>query len=209
MAMAAGDAQQRIETYLAKLRLRLRGINDQDVREIVEELRSHILDKASGSGEVTAGGVDAALAALGSPEELATEYVTDNLLARVELSRSPVQILKSLFRWASLSVAGFVVFLCAIAGYFLGVVLIVCALLKPIHPQTAGLWVYRTSSGELAPSLRLGFGSPPVGGRDVLGWWIVPVGLVAGCSLVLLISWLALWCARRYRRSRVLPGSLM
>ena len=45
MAMAAGDVQQGIETYLARLRLRLRGINDQDVHEIVEELRGHILDK--------------------------------------------------------------------------------------------------------------------------------------------------------------------
>lgn len=49
--MEAGDVQQGIETYLARLRLRLRGINDQDVREILEERRSHILDKASLSGQ--------------------------------------------------------------------------------------------------------------------------------------------------------------
>jgi len=67
---------------------------------IVEELRSHILDKASANGEATAAGVDAALAALGRPEDLAREYVTDAVLARAEVSRSPVRILKSLFRWA-------------------------------------------------------------------------------------------------------------
>ena len=65
--------------------------------------------------------VDAALAALGSPEELASEYMTDKLLARAEVSRSPVRILESLFRWASLSVAGFFVFLASIVGYLLGV----------------------------------------------------------------------------------------
>ena len=203
--MAAGDVQQGIETYLARLRLRLRGINDQDVREIVEELRSHILDKASLSGEVTAEGADAALAALGSPEELANEYMTDNLLAQAEVSRSPVRILRSLFRWASLSIAGFFVFMGSILGYFLGVAFMLCALLKPVHPRTAGLWIFPADADASTISLRLGFGSVPAGGRDVLGWWIVPIGLVAGCGLVMLTTRLARWCVRQYRRSRVLP----
>jgi hypothetical protein len=60
MTTVDGDAQQKIETYLARLRGRLRGVNEQDVREIVEELRNHILDKASlGGAEVTASGVGA------------------------------------------------------------------------------------------------------------------------------------------------------
>jgi len=205
MAMAARDPQQRIETYLARLRVHLRGINDEDVREIVEELRSHIVDKVGVSGELSAGGVDAALDALGSPEELAGEYMTDNLLARAEVSRSPLHILESLFRWASLSGAGFLVFMGSIVGYFLGVVFVLCALLKPLHPQTAGLWVYRNSTGDLVTSLRLGFGSAPVGGKDVLGWWIVPIGLVVGCVLLMLTTRFALWCARQYRRSRKVP----
>src|SRR5271155_5480136 len=95
------EAQQRIEAYLGRLRRRLRGMNDEDVREIVEELRSHIIDRATANGEVTAGGVDAALAKLGSPEDLAVEYMTDALLARAEVSRSPLRILASLFRWGS------------------------------------------------------------------------------------------------------------
>ena len=127
MVLTARDPQQRIEAYLARLRVRLRGINDQDIREIVEELRSHILDKSNVSGEVTAGSVGETLAALGTPEELASEYLTDNLLAQAEVSRSPLQILRSLFRWASLSVAGFLVFMASIVGYFLGVAFILCA----------------------------------------------------------------------------------
>jgi hypothetical protein len=205
MAISNSDAQQRIEAYLARLRVRLCGINDQDVHEIVEELRSHILDKANVSGEVTAAGVDAALSALGSPEELASEYMTDNLLAQAEVSRSPLQILGSLFRWASLSVAGFFVLVGSLVGYVLGVAFILCGLLKPFHPQTAGLWVIPDGTGASEISLRLGFGSAPAGGRDVLSWWIVPIGLVVGCGLVMLTTRFALWCVRQYRRSRVLP----
>jgi hypothetical protein len=206
MTNAKGDAHERIDAYFAKLRKRLRDLNEQDVREIVEELRSHILDRANVDGEVSVGKVDAALAALGSPEHLAGEYLTDNLLALAEVSRSPLRILEILFRWASLSVAGFSVFLSSIVGYFLGIAFVLCALLKPAHPQSAGLWIYPAGGGDSEISLRLGFGSPPPDGRDLLGWWIVPVGLVAGCGLVMLTTRFGLWCLRRYRQSRLSRG---
>jgi hypothetical protein len=206
MANAKSDAHDRIEAYLAKLRKGLRDLNEQDVREIVEELRSHILERANVGGEVAVGKVDVALAALGSPEQLAGEYLTDNLLALAEASRSPLRILEILFRWASLSLAGFLVFLSSIVGYFIGIAFVLCALLKPAHPQTAGLWIYPAGGGEFEVSLRLGFGSPPPDGRDLLGWWIVPIGLVMGCGLVMLTTRFALWCARRYRESRLTRG---
>ena len=96
------DAKQKSEAYLAKLRAQLRGFDNQQVAEIVAELRSHIMDKLAIPGDaVTAAQVDAALAALGSPEELASQYITDNLLARAEVSRSLLPLLDGLFRWAS------------------------------------------------------------------------------------------------------------
>jgi hypothetical protein len=201
----AGDARQKMDAYLGRLRQRLRGMHREDVQEIVAELRSHILDKAAASGEVTQASVEAALAQLGSPEELASQYMTDHLLARAEVSRSPVRILESLFRWASLSVAGFLVLLGSIVGYFLGGAFILCAALKPFHPESAGLWRIPHGPDDLEFSLRLGFGNPPVGGRELLGWWIVPVGFGVGCWLVILTTRVALWCAGRYRKSRPLP----
>jgi len=209
----SGDAQQRIDAYLGRLRGRLRGANDEEIREIVAELRSHIMDKAAASsqvsdeatGEITTVGVDAALAALGSPEELASQYMTDTLLARAEVSRSPVQILRSLFRWASLSVAGFLVLLGSLIGYSLGVILMLVAVAKLFHPQTAGLWILPGGSGDYEMSFRLGFGSAPAGGRDLLGWWIVPIGWVLGGGLVMLTTSMAVGFVRHYRRSLVLP----
>jgi hypothetical protein len=202
MASAKSDAHERIDAYLAKLRKRLRDLNEQDVREIVEELRSHILDRANVGGEMSVGKVDVALAALGSPEQLAGEYLTDNLLALAEVSRSPLRVLEILFRWASLSVSGFLVFLSSVVGYFLGIAFVLGALLKPVHPQSAGLWIYPAGGGNSEISLRLGFGSPPPDGRDLLGWWIVPIGLLLGCGLVMLTTRFGLWCLRRFRQSR-------
>jgi len=200
----ADDPQQKIDVYLNRIRERLRGLRAEERHEILEELRGHIMEKAAGG--MTGAAVDAALESLGRPEELAREYVTDELLARAEVSRSPLRILDSLFRWASLSIAGFFVLLGAITGYFLGVVFFLFAALKPFHPETAGLWASRDASGNLSLSVHMGFGYAPVSGREVLGWWIVPIGLLSGCLLVILTTRFGLWCTRIYRKSRALPG---
>jgi hypothetical protein len=200
MTNPAGE-QQRIKQYLERLRAQLHGFREAEVREIVEELRSHVFEKTASGGE----SLDSVLAALGSPEELAGQYAADNLLAKVEASRSPLRILESLFRWGSISVAGVFVLLGSLLGYFLGGALVLCALLKAFHPHAAGLWLLPSPAGDPTLSLRLGFSTTPVGGRELLGWWIVPMGLLVGGGLVMLTTRFAIWCVRNYRSSRRFP----
>jgi len=200
-----GDAETRIDAYLMEVRRRLRGLGEEQTREIVAELRSHIVERAGGNEALTPDGVEAALHALGSAEELASQYVTDALLARVEVSRSPFRLLDTLFAWASVSIAGFFVTITSVVGYTLGVVFILVALLKPIHPADAGLWAVHDGGGDLELSVRMGFGTPPSNGHELLGWWIIPLGLVTGCGLIVLTTRFALWCVRMYRQSRLLP----
>jgi hypothetical protein len=195
------DARQRIDAYLEKLRKNLTGISREDALDIVQELRSHILEKASVDGEVTASAVNATLSALGSADEIAAQYLADNLLTRAARTRSPIVLLQALFRWASLSIVGVFVLLGCVLGYLVGASFVICAILKPLHPRTAGLWKLADDSY----SLRLGFGTIPAFGRELLGWWIVPVGLLAGGGLCLLTSHFALWCARKLRGSHNLP----
>ena len=195
----SADSQQKIDAYLKTLRKRLRGLSDQDSSDVVEEIRSHILDKAAVEGEITPGAVASALAALGSPEELASQYVTDDLLTRARVTRSPWLILRSLFRWASLSFAGFCILMFSVIGYFLAGAFVLCAVLKPIYPHTAGLWLL-PDPADISLSLRLGSGTPPVDARELLGWWIIPLGLVAGVGLVLLTFHFGLWSIRKFWR---------
>ena len=198
------DAQRTIDSFLKQVRKGLRGMSDDDARDIIEELRSHILDRAATNGMLNVEAVNSAVAALGAPEELASQYVTDELLSRAQVSRSPLLILNALFRWAGLSVAGAFVLLGSVIGYFLAIVFAAVALLKPLHPYTAGLWVLRGSDSY---SIRLGFFGAPVGAREILGWWVVPIGLFLGYGLFLLTTRFALWSVRHYRRSRGLPHS--
>jgi hypothetical protein len=197
----------RVEDYLERLHRALSGLSREAASEILEELRGHILEKAASNterGEATPAGVEAVLSALGSPEELAAQYLADDLLERAAHGWSPLLLMRGLLRWASLSIGGVFVFVGGLVGYFLGAALMLCAMLKPLHPQTAGLW--RLSDEAHSYSLRLGFSGVPAGATDVLGWWIVPVGLLAGGGLCLLTTQVALWCVRQYRKPHTPRG---
>jgi hypothetical protein len=137
---------------------------------------------------------------LGGPEELASQYVTDDLLARAQVARSPWLLIQSLFRWASLSLVGLCMLTFALLGYFLAGSFALCALLKPFHPNAAGLWLLPDPADAYSVSLRLGFGPPPADGRELLGWWIVPIGLAFSMGLVFLTFHFGLWGIRRFWR---------
>jgi hypothetical protein len=191
-----GDGALMLEAYLSELRSRLRGLPEADVFEIVAELRSHVRDSGAGTGLVE-GEVAVALARLGSPAELASLYRTDRLLLRAGRSRSPWLLLWSLFRWAAISVAGSGVLIPVIAGYVVAGSLFMAALIKPFAPDRVGLW--RLSSDEI--SLRLGLSAtPPPPGQELLGFWIVPLGLMLGAGTFFLAVWFGRWAIHRLRR---------
>jgi hypothetical protein len=125
------------------------------------------------------------LARLGSPEHLASLYAAERLLVRAERGGSPWLLATALLRWASVSAAGYLL----AAGFF------IAALVKPFAPGRVGLW--RTAD---ALSLHLGLaGGPAPRGEELLGWWIVPIGLLLGAAAAWLTARLARWAIRRFR----------
>src|ERR1700741_709026 len=131
----ASDSQRKIDAYLRRLRQGLRGVGEEDARDIVEELRSHIVEKAAAGSEMTTSRVESVLGERGSPEALASQYVTDDLLARAESSRAPWVILRGVFHWAMLSVSGCLVCIVCTVGYMLGGAFFLAALIKPFNPK--------------------------------------------------------------------------
>jgi hypothetical protein len=81
-----------------------------------------------------------------------------------------------------------------------------CALAKPFYPGTAGLWAFHDATGDLTLSVRLGSEPVPKGAHELLGWWIVPIGLLVAVGLMVATSRLALWCAKRLRKPKVLDS---
>jgi len=191
-------ASKKIDSYLRRVRSGLRGLPDGEVTDILNELRAHIVERlelANGPPDVAIGSV---LESFGRAEQIAALYVAESLVSQAESSRTPWTILRSLFYWSTLSVIGFFVFMICVVGYGFGVCFFLAALMKPIHPQEVGLW-YRDDPGNF--SLHVGGFSGPAGQeRELLGWWLVPVGCSLGGGTILLTTHFALWSLRRLRQ---------
>lgn len=199
----AQQSQKAIDTYLSALRKRLSELRDEDVNDIVEEIRAHILDKTSGG---TAQNIAATLAALGTPEELAGSYRSDELLQRAQTTRSPLTRLHGLFRWATLSIVGFVVFWVSVVGYALGGGLVIFAGLKVLWPHQTGLWKTSYPDGTWGLSFSFSSGNAPAG-HELLGWWSLPICLILGTALLLLTFRFGSWSLRKFWRPRVLQAA--
>jgi Protein of unknown function (DUF1700) len=192
------DSAEKIELYLKQVRSGLRNLSEPQVAEILQELRSHILERAQSGSALSDTATDAALQSLGSPQEVASLYLAENFMARAESSRTPWMVLRSVFHWATLSVKGFLVFAICLIGYAFGAAFFLAALAKPFDPQVVGLWL--TNHDSL--SLVLGATDSHAQGRELLGWFLIPVGCSLGGGTILLTTHFGLWCIRRFRRAR-------
>lgn len=191
------DPQKSTEAYLATLRRQLRDLMDDDVRDIVEEIHAHILDRTAGDRSPEK--VVATLAALGSPEQLALRYHTDELVRRAQLSRSPALLYRSILRWAGLGFSGMAVFMLSGIGYCIGGVIFVMGLLKLFLPDKAGLNITHDAHSWGAG---FGAGSGPHTGHDPIGLWLIPICFVLGTGILFLTFRLGLWSLRFFARPR-------
>jgi hypothetical protein len=195
--LTAATPQTRIDQYLAELRAHLGSLPREQATDIVEEIRSHIRDTAGAGLEMTEASINAALNRLGPASALAASYVTDNLLARAQSHRMPWTILRGIFQWATLSVKGFLVFFVCTIGYSFGASFFLAALAKPFNPRV-GLWLIDQNTY----SLMLGMTDAAPRGHELLGWTLIPIGLSLGGGTIMLTTYFALGCIRRYRESR-------
>jgi hypothetical protein len=189
--------QMSMDAYLGELRTHLGSLPNEQVVDIVEEIRSHLRDTAGAGSAMTEASIEAALSRLGPAPALAASYVTDNLLARAERNRMPWTVLGGIFRWATLSVKGFLVFIVCLVGYSFGASFFIAALAKPFNPKV-GLWLVDQDTYSLA----LGMTDAIPRGHELLGWKLVPIGLALGGGTILLTTHFGLWCIRWFRQTR-------
>jgi hypothetical protein len=202
MSKDAGLAH--LDTYLTQVTRHIRGLPDAEVREIIAELRAHVLDKVE--GDVTPARVEAAIAELGSPREIARVNITERVVARAEARRTPLSVLGGVVRLAGLSAYGLFAFLVSFLGYGAAFAFLATAAVKPFAWNRAGLWIKTTGPDDFLASWALGITDNPHPGREVLGGWIIPIGIAAA----LVIGWMT-WrfcifslrlMGRRARRGR-------
>jgi hypothetical protein len=191
--------EETINAYLLRVKEKLRDLPSAQVAEILTELRSHVLDSANlANGGMTDATMRETLARLGPPEDLAEMYLTENLLETAGATRSPWLVMQTLFRLALHSAWALGIFFLSLTGYLFAIGFLVCAVAKPFNPTHVGLW-WNTQSHTL---VAFGLIWPEPFDREVLGWWIIPVGLILCGLTFFLTTRFARWNIRRIRRSR-------
>lgn len=186
-------ADPAVERYLDRVRASLRGMPGPEIEDTLLELRGHLAEQSES-------GVDVAtlLSSLGDPEELGRQYRAERVAVKAECGGSPIHVLHSLLLLRRGSFGGWVAFALAGFGYAWAFVIGAAAIEKILSPHDVGLW-YGPGGG---PFPRLTIEGPgPVGTRELLGWWIVPLGLAACAALIYLTGQFGLWRIRRARKS--------
>lgn len=197
--MSGGAGLAHLDTYLNQVQRHLTGLPPVEARETLAELRSHVLDKVA--GDLSVASIEAALAELGAPREVARINVTERVAAEMETNRSPLSVLRGVVRLAGLSLYGFFAFLVSFTGYATGLAFLITAAVKPFAWRHAGLWIVSKGPDDYSASFALGVTDNPHQGHEVLGVWIIPIGIGLG----LLLGWLTwrfgLFSVRHMRRS--------
>ena len=190
-------AEREIERYLTRLRAALRDVPAEQVEDIVRESRSHLVESAGSDRERLA----EAFVRLGDPVTLGSAYRMDDLALRAQTSRSPILLLRLVMHWATRSLEGLGALVVAFLGYGTALIALGCALFKPFMPDRVGLWVQRVPPDDW--SFQLGrVATAPADAREVLGWYIVPLGLLVGAIALTATSRYLLAKVRRFRRAR-------
>lgn len=164
-------ALRRLDAYLSEVRRYLTGLPKSEADEIILELRAHVLDRLDGQ-DVTVEAVDAALWALGSPAEIGRS----NVAARVGRPLSSTSLLESVRNAIAIARAGVSLLLTLIAGGALSVGLFAFAAAKLVDPHRTGIW----RDGD---NWTVGRVHALVPGHEVLGWTLLPIGLIAAALI--------------------------
>ncbi len=184
------EANKILENYLAELKLKLKNLPVSERQETLNEIHSDILSELqeqiaeNPSNEIKF--LLSILDKLGKPFEVA-----DEILSR-KLTSFQKQYPRRLLTFTSKALLGALVVsftsLFSLILYFFGILNLAMALLKPFIPERIGLFIVNQSFhsyGILLKSSLAGTGTTRIQATsELLGYWIIPIGIILGGVLI-------------------------
>ena len=185
----------RVTRYLQTLKRALGPLPQSDRTEIVAEIESHITERSSG----TDASLTDILNGLGEPDTLARAYLDSRDLSGALSRSAPGPLLAAILARATRSAAAFAVGLAGVILYAFALSFALTAVLKPVMPRNVGFWA---ASG----GVQFGFLSSPPAAPESLGFWIVPLALIAALLCYLAANDLMERVGRALLRRSTLPA---
>ncbi len=181
-----------LTAYMAQLDRVLSPLGVSERQEILQEIRAHLADSAAAETGDDHQRAEAAIRKLGSPRVVGQAYLSESLLERASHGLRPGLTARGLVTalggGLSMTVLGLV-----FAFGYLALTIIAISTVGKLFVPASGLWVHDDGGWSLSFT-------PMPNSREVLGWWLVPIGagLVVG-------GWLALNRLLRLMLSFALP----
>jgi uncharacterized membrane protein len=162
--------------------------------DILAELKTHLLESyiQLDSGD-EASRIAAAIAKLGDPEDFVPLWVEERLLDGAQPGSTTRNLYFLLRRNALKGVQQFTFSILVGFGYLLSFYFFLMAVMKIFFPDNVGLYLSPTGIPFLGYVDANEF-------REVLGYWLVPIGLLTAVSLQLLLNGLVKRWVSRFRR---------
>jgi len=162
--------------------------------DILAELKAHLLESYiqldSGDEESR---ISAAIAKLGRPEDFVPLWVEERLLDGAQPGSTTRNLYFLLRRNALTGVQQFAFSISVGFGYLLSFYFFIMAVMKIFFPVNVGLHLSPTGIPFLGYVDANEF-------REVLGYWLIPIGLATAISLQLLLNGLVKRWVSRFRR---------
>jgi len=174
-------AAQLLEDYIKQLGGSLSILQARERQEIIQEVQGHLQDRLERCD--TLEDFQQTLQEFGPPDEYARRFVETYRASQASDSASLWQILQQGLRVIGhrFSVALSLLMLSFL--YLLSISLVLVGLLKPLFPESVGLWLSWNPF-----SFRFGMGLQPVTTPEVLGYWIIPLSILLGVGLFIVTN---------------------
>jgi hypothetical protein len=175
----------RIAAYERKLRWALSALPDADRDGILDEMRSHVLDRVDAGASV-----QQTLEALGDPNEYARRFCDAYNVASALSSRRTPHLVGALVGGLARSLTAAFAALVILAAWSAAALIAYVAVLKIGDPAHVGLW-------RGPDFFFIGIVDNPATGQELLGPWITPLALVVAVGAWIATRILATWALSR------------
>ena len=174
-------AQKIWDQYFRRVRWFSKSINFKLQEELKLEIQDHLYESFNREvGESEAERLLNAIDKIGDPEEYIQPMVAEKLLSNASQTLNPKTVVQGLYYYILGGAKEFFVAMLVGIGYLISFISAFMAILKPFFPKTSGLLIHKNGGFALGiiddvKDIR----------TDVLGYWIIPVGIILSVLIYL------------------------
>jgi len=187
------DAHKILEDYLSRLKTKLKTLPKSDRQEILKEIQSDIFTEIEiekrerGRSETEI--LFFILENLGKPEEVSAEILSKRLISFRGnfIRRYTILTIRNFY----IAFIGFISSSLAFIIYFFGFLFLAMACFEPFFPKNIGLFNSEKGFGGFGIILKgtfIGIDGYNPRGEEILGFWIIPIGIFLGFMLIFLAN---------------------